>query len=169
MEIIIKETGIIKANGTHTARQAKPVICITTGKRYASCTDAAKEAGVDVSAMSRCCTGATKQINGNVYRYVKDQTEACVDALADTVEEKLKLLEKYSDIIAEMEAKEKERTNRLAKANEKYARYEKAYNKAKEKSDKKYQSYRQAKNLVDTLSFEMHQLEQEIAELETLQ
>ena len=34
---------------------AKPVICITTGKIYASINDAARSTGIDKSPISRCC------------------------------------------------------------------------------------------------------------------
>ena len=36
---------------------AKPVICLTTGRVYASINDAARDTGVDKSPLSRCCRG----------------------------------------------------------------------------------------------------------------
>lgn len=104
--ITLREQGTIKAIGTHT-KNSKPVVCVTDGMKFASATDAAEYAGVHVSSISYCCTGRYNSVKGKVYKYIKDETENCVDILADTVQEQQRLFEKYRDIIAKMEAEER--------------------------------------------------------------
>jgi N12 class adenine-specific DNA methylase len=111
-EILVKEMGTIHVTGTHTKGTSKPVICVTTGKAYASCLDAAEDAGVHISTISCCCRGKQKIVNVNgekrVYKFIKEEPENCVDALATTLQGKLELLDKYGAIIAELEAEERQ-------------------------------------------------------------
>ena len=111
-EIVVKEMGTIRVTGTHTKGTSKPVICVTTGKAYASCLDAAEDAGVHISTISCCCRGIQKTVNVNgekrVYKFIKEEPENCVDALATTLQGKLELLDKYAAIIAELEEEERQ-------------------------------------------------------------
>ncbi len=52
--------------------QMKPVLCRTTGKIYQSTNDCAKDTGVDVANVSKCCKGVHSQINGYKFSYLKD-------------------------------------------------------------------------------------------------
>lgn len=110
-EIILRETGILCVEGATRNKNAKPVVCITTGDRFASCTDAAELEGVSVWAISDNCRGKTKTVKvkgeKRVYKFAKEEPENCVDALASTLQGKLQLLDKYAPIIAELEAEEK--------------------------------------------------------------
>lgn len=110
-EVILREAGIIHVKGTHTHGTAKPVVCITTGEKFASCTDAAEAAGVNIWAISNCCRGKQKYVNAHdgrrEYKFAKEATEKCIDALADNLQKKLELLEKYRDLIEEKEVEER--------------------------------------------------------------
>jgi hypothetical protein len=51
------------------AHRLKPVICITTGIKYKSVTEAAKALGLFSSNISRCCMGKFKQTGGFQFKY----------------------------------------------------------------------------------------------------
>ena len=146
MNVILAKETTLNAKGKRNNGRCKAVICITTGERYSSVTDAAEHEGVHWTSISNCCTGRTQTANGKVWRFAKEGD--CVDALAGTLQEKLALLEKYSPYIAEQEAKELEekrlreeeekrrldeekRQELIAKAKEKYTRREQKFEKAK--------------------------------------
>ena len=148
--ILAKET-TIHAEGKRHNGNCKPVICVTNGKRFSSILDAAEYEGICYSTISNCCTGKTRTANGKVWKFAKDRD--CIDALANTVQEKLELFDKYYDVIAGMEAieqakiaeeiaeekrrlEEEKRQELIAKAKEKYARREKQFNKAKNDFEK---------------------------------
>ena len=50
----------IEAKGTHTNKNAKPVICIDTGEIFVSLTDAAERYGTTVDNISNAVRGRTK-------------------------------------------------------------------------------------------------------------
>ena len=110
-EIILRETGTLHVEGKRRNGNSKPVVCITTGHKFASCTDAAELEGVNIWSISNCCLGKSKyvKVNGEkrVYKFAKEEPENCVDALATNLQGKLALLDKYASIIAELEAEEK--------------------------------------------------------------
>lgn len=146
-EIILREKGTMHVERKkHSGKRCKPVVCVTNGMRFASATDAAEYAGVHLSSISLCCLGKVTNVKGNVYKYVKEETENCVDVLADTLQKQRQLLEKYAPLIAELEAKEEEEKLRkldeerkqkaIEKAKAKYARAEEKFAKASEAKDK---------------------------------
>lgn len=152
-EIILREKGTLKVEG-HCGRNGKPVVCVTDGMRFASAKEAAAYVGVHHTTISSCCLGKIKTAKGKVYKYVKEQTENCVDVLADTVQEQRRLFEKYAPLIAEMEAKEREEKARqmeeerkqevIDKAKRKYARAEERFVKANQTRDKLMARYAKA-------------------------
>lgn len=146
MKIELVKEATMQVKGVRTNGNCKPVVCVTTGEGFASVLDAAEHEGICYTAIANCCHGRTKTANGKVWKFAKEGS--CIDALAGTLQEKLALLEKYNDVIAEMEAKELEekklreeeekrklaeekRQELIAKAKEKYARREQKFEKAK--------------------------------------
>lgn len=106
-QIKLREEGVITVTAGNYAHNAKPVVCITNGKKFASATAAAEWLGCHVSSISYCCTGKYSSVKGLVFKYIKENPENCVDVLADTVQEQQRLFEKYRDVIAKMEAEER--------------------------------------------------------------
>ena len=104
-EMIVKQQVSMTVYGKNRKSTAKQVVCIDDGKRYASCADAADEINVHPTSISHCCRGKIKTVKGKRYKYAEENGK-CTDMLADSLQEKIKLLEKYSDVIAEMERKE---------------------------------------------------------------
>lgn len=127
-KVILTEQAEVNAKGTHTKKNAKPVICIDTGEVFASNADAAEYAGVHWTAMSTHCRGKTKTVKGKHYCYVKDLAKN-LESLTNSLQSKVNMLDKYSYLIAEMEAEEQkieakkiaeqERLEKLAKEEEK--------------------------------------------------
>lgn len=154
-KVIIKKEAIINANGEHTSKNAKPVICITTGERYTSCSDAAKANGMTQANMSIACLKKAKTKKGMEFCYVSD-VEENLEKLTNELRVKTNLLEKYAPLIAEMEAKEnaeklrkleeEKKQKAIAKAKEKYARAEEKFAKANEVRDKLMTRYAKADN-----------------------
>lgn len=98
--IILRETSSMQAQGKLTGGKTKPVIC-SDGKKYTSVTDAAESAEVHVSSISACCRGKIKTVNGKQYWFARE-----MDRSIDDLTGRLRLLDKYSHIIAELEAEE---------------------------------------------------------------
>lgn len=174
-EIILREKGTMQVEG-HCGRRGKPVVCVTDGMKFASATDAAEYAGVHLSSISYCCLGKITNVKGKVYKYVKEETENCVDVLASTVQEQKRLLEKYAPLIAEMEAKEREEKTRqmeeekrqelIAKAKKKYARAEEKFVKASETKDKAMARYVKADKEFDEALDNLYLVKEELERLE---
>ena len=64
----------VKAQGKHTNKNSKPVLCINTGEIFVSVLDAAEKAGVTASSMSRAVTGSRGKITckGKRYCFISD-------------------------------------------------------------------------------------------------
>ena len=125
--INIQNEANIKAQGIHTQRSHKPVICIDTGEVFASGIDAAEHAGVHQATMSACCLGKIRTVNGKRYCYlskVAESLDAIVTRLRETssIEEDAKKWQAYQ---AEQEAiriAEEKRQAEIAKADAKVER-----------------------------------------------
>lgn len=171
-KVVLREMGTIHVKGTHVHGTAKPVVCVTTGERFASCTDAAEMEGVSIYSISACCRGKQKYVKVNnekrTYNFIKETPENCVDALAATLQEKLALLDKYSDLIAEREMEERrqeaeaarqeeerrireKREKELAKLKERLANREEAYHKASNKVARAWGAVAQTKSEIRKL------------------
>lgn len=83
--ITIQNASEIKAEGIHRHSNSKPVICITTGKVYASATDAAIAAEVHLSTMVWCLTERQKTCKGKRYCYLSRLNEY-LDEFVDNVQ-----------------------------------------------------------------------------------
>ena len=53
-------------------RNSKSIVCIETGKIFASLTDASTYLGVTITAVSNCLKGKTKRVGGYHWRYAED-------------------------------------------------------------------------------------------------
>ena len=117
----------IKANGEHTKKNAKAVICIETGEVYVSATDAAEKIGVHPSAVSLVCLGKSQTCKGKHYCYLSRVTEnldSIVTRLRETaaVEEDAKRWQAYQAEQEEKRKAEEKRQAEIAKADAKVER-----------------------------------------------
>lgn len=153
MNITIQEKATVNANGVHTQKTAKPVICLTTGELFASCTDAAIANNVDISSMSFCCTGRQKTSNGKKFCYIAD-LPSHLDELATSLQK----LQKYNGLIAEQEEKER-------KAKEKEEERQKAIIKLQEKKEKAQEKWNLAEKKADDAYAEFINIHKKLEEL----
>lgn len=79
MNTIVTKTEIKLDSKPARTKNAKPVYCISDGKVYASCLDAAKATGNCTSAISSVCRGVFKTAKGKQYCFVKDMSIHVVD------------------------------------------------------------------------------------------
>lgn len=112
-EITIHNEAKVVGTGKHVQGNAKPVLCIETGKVYSSILDAAEMTGLSYVYLGNCIR-ADKPCKGFTYCYLNktlEHLEPVVDRLktANALEEDA---EKYRKILAEKEEYEKE-TNKM--------------------------------------------------------
>ena len=102
--IIIHNKATMKATGTHTQKNFRPVICIDNGNRYASVTDAAEAMGVAKSTMSRAANNP-KQVRccGMRWSFMSHVMENADDIL-DHTSHLSSELNKANQKLAEQEA-----------------------------------------------------------------
>lgn len=74
-KINIHNEANIMAEGKHSNRNCKPVICIETGEVFTSATDAADYIGVHYTMMSAACIGKVKTCKGKHYCYLNEALE----------------------------------------------------------------------------------------------
>jgi hypothetical protein len=96
----------MKAVGTHTNGNSKPVFCLTTGEVFASALDAAESVGVKSSTMSYALQDATHICKGKRFCFVADIVEHL-----DEMVEHIRKAKEYDKIIAEKEAINKANAN----------------------------------------------------------
>ena len=118
--ITITKNSTVKANGTRSHANCKPVYCITTGKVYASALDAAEELGVSHSVLSMAAAGKLRTCKGERYCYINqvmnhlEEIAECSRVRAVKVAEYDKIVGKQQKVNALAERKAK-----LAKMKEK--------------------------------------------------
>lgn len=118
-KITVQNAAIMSATGSHTNKNAKPVICIDTGEVYTSALDAAEANGVSIHAMSKHCLGKSKKCGGKRFCYVKNVGEHLED-LTTYIMLLVQKASKYDALTAHTrELKEAEQN--LVKYEEKYA------------------------------------------------
>ena len=100
MTITIQNAKKMEAEGIHYTKNSKPVLCITTGKVYASVLDAAKALGVDKSCISRAVTGKNHKCKGMEFCLVKEANEHL-----DKISEKIAKPENYNEMQEVYEAR----------------------------------------------------------------
>lgn len=119
------------ANGTHTHKLCKQVICIETGEVFTSCLDAAEQMGVTQPVMSAHCLGKTRTCKGKHFTYVSHTSEN-INALTSRIrtlhsaqeelERKAALWDAYEAEQNAIRKAEENRQQAIAKAKEKVAR-----------------------------------------------
>ena len=118
-KIFIQKETTIKANGIHTRKNHKPVMCITTGEVYASVLDAAKANDVSFSAMSLACCGRSNSCKGKRFCFVANVTEH-LDEIAHCIrirEAKVNAYDEYharKEALRNAQAKYEHHMNRVA-------------------------------------------------------
>lgn len=117
----------IKANGTHVNGNSKAVLCIDTGEVFASMTDAAEHLGVTKSNVSLALNGKIRTCKGKHLCYLSKADEH-LESITSRIREMQALEEKaaaYDAFMARQEEAaraERERQEKIAKANEKLER-----------------------------------------------
>ena len=104
-KVILTEHAEVNAQGKLNSGHTKMVICIDTGEVFTSGVDTAESIDVHPSVISLCCTGRIKTVKGKRYCYVKDLAKN-LESLTNSLQSKVSMLDKYSDVIAEREAEE---------------------------------------------------------------
>ena len=164
-KVILTEHAEVNAKGKLNSGHTKMVICIDTGEVFTSCTDAAENAEIHPSVMSLCCTGRTKTANGKRYCYVRDLAKN-LEALTDSLQTKVNMLDKYSDVIAEREAEEHRKAieqETLAKERE---RRQRQIASLKRKRDAAKEKHERAQMRASNAWTEVAAIESEIRQLE---
>lgn len=99
----------VHAEGEYTNKNCKPVLCIESGKIYASCKAAAEDIGVSFKNISSVITGRANTCKGMHFVLVDNVKEKLDDitAVIRTKNEKEKVLEnsakEYADKLKELE------------------------------------------------------------------
>lgn len=104
MNITVHNKSEITAQGVPRNRNAKPVICLTTGEVYTSATDAAEANGVSIYSVSMNCLGKTKRSKGKRYCYLSKVTEH-LDELTESIQMMAEKAKKYDELVARKETK----------------------------------------------------------------
>lgn len=165
--IIIHNKATMKATGIHTHKNAKPVICLDNGNRYASVTDAAEAVGVTHNSLSAHLNGDTKTCGGMHWSFMSRVTESA-DTILDHASHLSSELDKANKKLAEQEAEmaefrawkaEKERIRKAEEARQH------AIAKAKEKVERrKRMAIRKEEEAAHAWN-RVHEAEKELAEL----
>ncbi len=134
-KITIHKEATIKAEGKRQSRNCKPVICIETGKVFASATDAAEYMGVHYSMMSATCIGKVSTCKGMHFCYLNEALEN-LDAVMSRLRDACAMevdAKKWRAQEAEKEAIRKAEERRLEEERKAREAYEKAVAKAEAK------------------------------------
>lgn len=131
MNTIVTKTEVKLNSKPERSRNAKPVLCITDGKVYASGLDAAKEIGVDPTCISHVCLGRMKTVKGKKYCFVSEM-QAHILEISDAMQDAFKNANAYKAIKAEEERKAAHEKKKLALHNKIAAREEQLRKEAEE-------------------------------------
>ena len=93
----------MKALGHHTAKNAKPVFCISTGEVFTSVYDAAESVGASNSSMSWALTQRMKTCKGKRWCFISEIPEH-LEEIANNMRAREIKVKEYDKIIAEREA-----------------------------------------------------------------
>lgn len=100
MKIIMTHESTINAIGKQRNANRKEVFCLTDGKIYTSCIDAAEAIGVTGAAISRHVTGIAHTCMGKKFCYAKDVAEHL-----EEISESMQHRQKMYDSVVEKSAK----------------------------------------------------------------
>ena len=126
--INIHNAANINAEGKRESKNCKPVICIETGRVFASATDAAEHIGVHSAAMSLACTGKVKTCKGMHFFYMNAALEN-LDAVMARLRQACAMEEDAQKWRAHKAAEER----KIVEANKAKELYDKAVAKAEAK------------------------------------
>lgn len=90
MKIVMTRESTINAIGKQRNANRKEVFCITDGKIYTSCIDAAEAIGVTGVAVSHNVTGITHTCTGKKFCFVKDIAEH-LGEISDSMQHRQKM------------------------------------------------------------------------------
>ena len=155
-EVIINNKSTINAEGVHTSKGCKQVICLTDRKVFTSVLDAAAAYKADAGDVSKCCNGKKHTAKGKKFCFLKDISLHLDELFAEDRE----LAEKaaaYDEITAReraaREAEEKYAAD-LAKAEQEVERinalYDKLANKLIDAQTKREEAYNTLRLLQET-------------------
>lgn len=148
--------------GHRTHHSCKQVVNKTTGKVYASATDAAEALGSNVGNVSQCCLGIIKTVKGNELEYL-DHTSGNINSLAKVIRAKQDRITELEAQIAKLEADAAVgRTIREAKEAE-----AKAKETARTTYDKAVARYERRKKMVERKDAELQALVARLMAAET--
>lgn len=97
MKIVMTHESTINAIGKQRNANRKEVFCITDGKIYTSCTDAAEAIGVTGCAISRHLTGIAHTCVGKKFCYAKDVVEH-LEEISESMQKRQKM---YENVMSE--------------------------------------------------------------------
>lgn len=103
--ITITKNSTVKANGTRSHANCKPVYCITTGKVYASALDAAEELGVSHSVLSMAAAGRLRTCKGERYCYI-NQVMNYLEEIAECSRVRAEKVAEYDKIVGKEKRKQ---------------------------------------------------------------
>ena len=92
MKIIMTHESTINAIGKQRNANRKEVFCITDGKIYTSCIDAAEAIGVTRAAISRHVTGIVHTCMGKKFCYAKDVAEH-LEEISESMQKRQRMYE----------------------------------------------------------------------------
>ena len=156
----------IKAKGTHTMRNNKPVICVDTGEVFASITDAAEHLGVRSTNISKVVTGVYKTCKGMRFCLLSRATEN-LDILAGqirTMNADAEDARKWRAHQAEQEAIRKAEEDRIRAEQERIAAIERAKAEHEERKKKLEARLERRKRIIERIEAELRRAKERYAE-----
>ena len=156
----------IKAKGTHTMRNNKPVICVDTGEVFASITDAAEHLGVRSTNISKVVTGVYKTCKGMRFCLLSRATEN-LDILTGqirTLNADAEDARKWREYQAEQEAIRKAEEDRIRAEQERLAAIERAKAERAERKRKLEERLERRKRIIERQEAELRRAKERYAE-----
>lgn len=92
MKIVMTRESTINAIGKQRNANRKEVFCITDGKIYVSCVDAAEAIGVTGAAISQNVTGITHTCTGKKFCFAKDVAEH-LEEISESMQKRQRMYE----------------------------------------------------------------------------
>lgn len=154
----------IKAKGTHTMRNNKPVICVDTGEVFASITDAAEHLGVRSTNISKVVTGVYKTCKGMRFCLLSRATEN-LDILTGqirTLNADAEDARKWREYQAEQEAIRKAEEDRIRAEQERIAAIEKAKADREERKAKLEARVERRRRIIERIESELQRAKERL-------